>query len=149
MHFIIYETKNLVNNKVYRGAHKCKSLDDGYLGSSRVLNNAIKKYGKQNFLRSILEFCKDIEHMYEREKFWVDKDFVERHDTYNQKIGGLGGFAKHSDDTKMKISKARTGKTWHHSLNGQNARPSNGSLWVRIPLMLLSYNTFDAGESRC
>lgn len=110
MYFIIYETKNLANNKVYRGAHKCKSLDDGYLGSNRQLNFAIKKYGINNFQRTILEFCENEKQMYEREIFWVDIDFVKRKDTYNLKVGGFGGWAKHSQDAKDKIRKARTGK---------------------------------------
>lgn len=40
--FIVYETTNLVNGRKYRGAHK-GNVNDGYLGSGKILNQAIQK----------------------------------------------------------------------------------------------------------
>ena len=48
-------TTNLINNKKYIGMHY-GSEDDDYLGSGKLLTRAIKKYGKENFKREILEF---------------------------------------------------------------------------------------------
>ena len=45
----IYKTTNLVNGKTYIGQHKYSKLNDGYIGSGRILKKAIKKYGKNNF----------------------------------------------------------------------------------------------------
>lgn len=90
-YFIVYETRCTINNKIYRGAHECTSLGDGYLGSGRIFKRALKAYGPGTFTRSIIEFCSSREEMYEREKFWVDEAFVARHDTYNMIVGGLGG----------------------------------------------------------
>lgn len=115
MYYIIYETTNLLNNKKYRGLHKCKSLDDGYLGSGKAFSDALKLHGKKNFKREILEFCNDQDHMIEREKFWVDKNWVKRQDTYNMIQGGQIGSCgpkighKISKETKAKISKTLTG----------------------------------------
>lgn len=52
----IYITTNLINNKQYVGSHKGRK-NDTYLGSGTIILKAIKKYGKKNFKRIILEEC--------------------------------------------------------------------------------------------
>lgn len=68
---IIYKTTNLVNGKIYVGQHKPNKYRT-YLGSGRVFLKAIKKYGKNNFIREILEYCNK-EIVDEREIYWIDK----------------------------------------------------------------------------
>lgn len=92
MYYIIYETTNLVNGKKYRGAHICESLDDGYLGSGKIIKKAISKYGFSSFKREILIQCDDLESMFEQESLYVNKDWVSDPSTYNLKIGGEGGW---------------------------------------------------------
>lgn len=48
----IYLTKNLVNGKMYIGQDTKDNLE--YLGSGVAIRHAIKKYGKQNFSKTIL-----------------------------------------------------------------------------------------------
>lgn len=55
--YILYKTTNLINGKTYIGIHKTNNLEDGYLGSGFSLIKAVKKYGKNNFKREVLEFC--------------------------------------------------------------------------------------------
>ena len=51
---IIYITTNLINNKKYIGKHKCDSIEfDGYLGSGKILKNAIKKNGKELVVKRV------------------------------------------------------------------------------------------------
>lgn len=62
--FVVYLTVNVKNKKMYIGSHRIlnQNFDDGYLGSGAILNNAIKKYGKENFIRIDLEkFHNEIE----------------------------------------------------------------------------------------
>ena len=92
MRYIIYETTNLVNQKKYRGAHSTENIDDGYLGSGKLLKKAIKKYGVENFKREILHEFDSLESMYEAENSLVDKVWIEREDNYNLKVGGEGGW---------------------------------------------------------
>ena len=67
-HFIIYQTTNLTNNKIYIGLHSTDNLDDGYLGSGVFLKQAIKKYGYQNFKKEILYIFDNKKDMIEKEK---------------------------------------------------------------------------------
>ena len=73
-YYILYETTNLINGKNYRGIHKTSKLEDGYLGSGLVLEKSIKKYGKENFKREILEFCNSYEELLEKETLYVDEE---------------------------------------------------------------------------
>ena len=92
MYYYIYQTRNKTNNKIYVGAHKTQDLDDGYMGSGKLLRRAIKKYGKESFEKTIIEFFDAMEEMYLAEAELVNGEFVNRSDTYNMKCGGVGGF---------------------------------------------------------
>jgi len=53
----VYLTTNLINEKQYVGDHSTNDIEkDYYIGSGKVLKNAIKKYKKENFKKEILEF---------------------------------------------------------------------------------------------
>lgn len=87
---IIYKTTNLINGKIYIG--KDKHDNPKYLGSGISLQNAIKKYGKENFQKEILEYCKSEDHMIEREIIWIRIfNSTDRAIGYNMTEGGTGG----------------------------------------------------------
>lgn len=113
MFFCIYKITNLVNNKVYIGAHKTQDLNDGYFGSGIGLKRALRKHGKENFKKEILELLPTEKQMYEREKELVFLGEV----SYNMTRGGKGGFShidavgdnnpmRKSEETRSKVSKA-------------------------------------------
>lgn len=104
MNYIIYQTTNVVNGKIYVGAHKCENLNDGYLGSGLLLGKAIEKYGREHFNRKILHFCESETDMYVLESKIVNVAFINRKDTYNLKEGGIGGAGPRTNETKAKIS---------------------------------------------
>jgi len=104
----IYKTTNLVNGKIYIG----QTIGDrpNYIGSGRLFLKAVKKYGKENFKREILEYCDNVEQMNEREIIWIAK-----YDSTNPSIGynlcgGGGGRGGIHPSTRKKISEANKGE---------------------------------------
>jgi len=92
MYYTIYQTTNLTNGKIYIGYHSTKDLNDSYLGSGKILNQAITKSGRENFKREILYVFPSREEALNKELELVNEAFVQREDTYNMKIGGEGGW---------------------------------------------------------
>jgi len=122
MFYYIYKITNLIDGKIYIGVHKTKDMNDGYMGSGKIIKNAINKYGKSNFKKEIIETFSCSEDMYLREKEIVTDDFLAREDTYNLRRGGTGGFdylnktglalrtgCVLSEESRLKISKSKTG----------------------------------------
>ena len=92
MFFILYQITNLINNNIYVGVHKTDNIDDGYMGSGKLIKLAITKYGAHNFKKEILIFFKNEFEMYAAEKHFVNEEWINRSDTYNIRLGGSGGF---------------------------------------------------------
>lgn len=68
----IYKTVNLINGCWYIG--QCSNDPrEKYLGSGKILTQAIVKYGKENFKREILEYCYP-EDLDDRERYWIKKN---------------------------------------------------------------------------
>lgn len=94
--FIVYKTTNLTNNKFYLGVHGCTkkcAKACNYIGSGIVLKQAIKKYGRENFIRETLMEFDTSEEAYDYEAWLVNDYMVSRPDCYNMVCGGEGGFA--------------------------------------------------------
>jgi group I intron endonuclease len=89
---IIYKTTNLVNGKFYIGQDSKNNPE--YLGSGLLLNKAIEKYGRENFLKEVVEQCNSKEELNSREIFWIS----ELKPLYNIAKGGIGG------DTRYKFT---------------------------------------------
>jgi len=88
----IYITTNILDNKKYIGQKKYDKRSDNYLGSGIHLKYAIKKYGRENFTREILEECDNKNMLDEREIYWIDfYNAVNSNEYYNIASGGEGG----------------------------------------------------------
>lgn len=93
MKYTIYKITNLINNKIYVGAHKTNNLDDDYMGSGLNIKRSIKKYGLENFKKEYIGIFNNIDEMFKMESEIVTEEFVNDPNTYNIIKGGSGGFS--------------------------------------------------------
>ena len=104
MKYIVYQTTNKQNGKLYIGVHKTKDPDifDGYIGNGiyvgYLLKNpkttyqyALKKYGYDSFVRTTLKVFDTEEEAYDYEAQLVTLEFIKQDNNYNIKTGGLHG----------------------------------------------------------
>lgn len=89
-HFI-YKTINILSGRYYIGMHSTDNLEDGYLGSGNRVKLAIRKHGKENFKREILEFCENREELRKREANIITLEEIAKKECMNLAVGGEGG----------------------------------------------------------
>lgn len=104
MKYIVYETTNLINDKIYIGVHKTVNPDifDGYLGCGVLATQpytymhpkthfqyAVKKYGPKNFRRKVLAIFDTLEEASNLERDLVNEIYLQRPDVYNMILGGV------------------------------------------------------------
>jgi group I intron endonuclease len=87
----IYKITNLINKKIYIG--KDEFSNENYYGSGKLIKKAIKKYGKENFIKEVLEDnINDKFILQEREVFWIATyNATDKKVGYNITNGGDGG----------------------------------------------------------
>lgn len=116
---IIYKTTNLINGKIYIG--KDKHNNDKYLGSGKILKQAIAKYGRDNFVKEVIEECEDEKTWLEREVYWIDY-FNSIKEGYNIALGGNGGDTISNNPNKDEIRKRHSEKMKDPNVNKNKAR---------------------------
>lgn len=90
LYYIIYKTTCLVTNRYYIGMHACNSLDDGYLGSGKILQRSIRKYGIGSHKREIISFEIDYRSLQNKEREIVTEEMIKDPLCLNIKPGGWG-----------------------------------------------------------
>lgn len=127
----IYITTCLINGKRYLGQRKFNKGWRTYLGSGSAFSRAVKKYGKANFVKEIVEICFSSEELNEAEcKYSVFFNVVENNDFYNLVLGGGTSAGWHpSEETKEKISKANKGEksAWYGKRHTQEEKEKIGN----------------------
>ena len=113
----LYKIENKLNGKIYIGVHSTENINDGYMGSSALLSKSIKKYGKYNFIKTILEYCDSRELLMKLEKKVVNEEFVNRRNTYNLSVGGAGETSTWEKSNKTISHKLKNDPAWTEKRN--------------------------------
>lgn len=106
----IYLTTCLVNGKKYVGQSINHRNKNTYLGSGIAFKCALRKYGKDNFKKTIL--VDNVSCLNELNK--LEREFIRKYDCiipngYNLDLGGTNK-GRMSETTKAKMIKSKTGK---------------------------------------
>lgn len=117
----IYITENLINGKKYIGQSKYKDKEyknKNYLGSGILIVEAIKKYGKENFSKTIIDEAYSKEELNEKEQYWIKYyNAVEDPNFYNILKGGICGLgrslgSKYTEEEKQRMSQSKIGNSF-------------------------------------
>ncbi len=104
----VYLTTNNLNGKKYIGM--TNGNKKGYMGSGKLIEHAMQKYGKHNFTKRTLVECTSEEELREAEQFFIEEtNAVASPDYYNLHEGGRGGDTGFHEDTDMS---AITKESW-------------------------------------
>lgn len=93
MYGYIYKTTNKINGKIYVGQKKSETfLHEDYLGSGKLLQMAVNKYGKENFFVELIDTAETHEELNTKEVYWINKLHAMNSSVgYNLVPGGTGG----------------------------------------------------------
>lgn len=96
---LIYKTTNLINGKIYIGqtVRIQKFLKNNYYGSGNLINYAIKKYGKNNFKTTLIQYCNTLEELNKMEEYYINLYNSIKPDGYNIVAGGASSGKRHQD----------------------------------------------------
>lgn len=136
---VIYEIKNIVNDKIYIG--KDTTNRSSYYGSGVLIKRAIEKYGKKNFTKKIIDIADNNEELSKKEIYWI-QEYRKNHILYNITNGGDGGdtLSCHPDidNIKIKISNSSyiKGKTYEEAYGEEKSKIYKDKLKSKLHVSL-------------
>lgn len=118
----VYLIINKINLKLYVGKHSTNDLNDGYFGSGVELSKSIRKYGKCNFEKIILTYCKNEQEAFQKEeqyiliaKSWDNGQFLNIHQ---------GGAINQLEGIRSMPINPKTGKRMSKKTGRDTGRPT-------------------------
>lgn len=108
-HYLIYLIRNNVNGKIYVGQHVTDDIFDTYMGTGKIMKLALRKYGTDNFTKTILFDFPTYKEMDDKEREIVNEEFVKRNDTYNILVGGSGTYTREKKERENGVVRVGVG----------------------------------------
>jgi hypothetical protein len=102
----LYKTTCKVTGRYYIGMHSTNNLEDGYMGSGKRLRYSLRKHGKENHVKNIIEFFERRELLIEAEKKIVNKELLSDINCMNLCVGGEGGRGFTPNEQKINAIKS-------------------------------------------
>lgn len=144
----VYKITNLSNGKIYIG--KDTTSNENYYGSGLIIKRALNKYGKDSFVKEVIDEAEDNDTLSLKEKYWIRFfNSTDREIGYNISSGGDGGdtLSNHPDleRIKKKISEnnPKTGKTYEEVFGVEKAKEYKEKLLKNLHKNLLSKETME------
>lgn len=106
----LYKTTCLITGRYYIGMHSTANLEDGYMGSGKRLRYSLRKYGKENHIKEILEFFDSRELLVEAERNVITSDMLTDIMCMNLMSGGTGGFIS----AEIQLKRSHAGNKIHN-----------------------------------
>ena len=106
--------------------HQTEDLDDGYMGSGKLITAAIEQYRIENFTKEILFVYDNEAEMKAKEAELVTEELCQSNSCYNLCPGGHGGFGYinseglNNSELQRQIA-AKNGKKWFLKYNKTDA----------------------------
>lgn len=109
MKHYLYKVTNLLNDHFYIGMHSTNDPNDDYLGSGKRIRAEVRKYGRENFKKEILEEHPSRLALFDREAEIVNDKLLANPLCLNLKNGGEGGWDIVNNNSKLQREKAIRG----------------------------------------
>lgn len=137
--YIVYQTTNKINNKIYVGVHRTnmdkpnKYIGNGITGNRKnykdyAFHQAVKKYGYENFYTETLFEYPDTKLgeklAYDKEAEIVNEDFIKRKDVYNMCVGGKTPSSANKRKVVQYDLNGKFIKLWNSLKDAENVAPS-------------------------
>jgi hypothetical protein len=108
MSYYVYKVVNKNNGKWYIGKRKHKNpTADSYMGSGKLIKEAIEKHGKDSFKKEIIEVFQTNAEAAALEEKLVTKDSINTNMSYNMHEGGHGGWAYINNGSEEHIERCK------------------------------------------
>jgi hypothetical protein len=109
---LVYKTTLITTGEFYIGVHSTDNIEDGYLGSGKIIRASLKKHGRDAFARELLAVCESRDEALQRERELVSADVLLDPLCLNIAIGGDGPMFSRplTNDHKEKISRSLKGR---------------------------------------